>query len=281
MSGVGKQKKISEQINKYISKDKFDYEITYTRAPKHAIELAREASQKGYDMVIAVGGDGSVNEVGSGLLGSDTAMGIIPTGSGNGLARHLKIPQNIPGALKLLNHARPVNIDTVELNGIKFLGIAGIGFDALIAHKFASYGKRGFWSYLKIVMNEFKSFQERKFQLKSDNIEVEKQAFLISIANSSQFGNNACISPEADIQDGLIDVCILKKMPLIKVFQTVVRLFNNTIHQSAFIEIIRCSEITIEGNSSGLVHLDGEPFQIDGPLHFKVIPSSLKVLIPG
>ncbi len=280
ISGVGKQKKIAEVIKKTIDTQLFEYEIAYTKAPRHAVELSKQAVSENYDIVAAVGGDGSVNEVGTALIGSNTALAIIPIGSGNGLARHIGISTNIKKAIVILNAGRIIAIDTISVNQNKYIGIGGVGFDAHIAHEFANYGKRGFKSYLKLIWREFPKYKSKNYDLIIDGQFVSKNAFLICVANSSQFGNNAVIAPDADIQDGFMEVCILKKVPFVFLVPLIFRLFNKTVNRSSFIETIRCQSIIIKNNEGSLVHLDGEPRLLEGELNFQIKPLSLKILVP-
>ncbi len=281
VSGVGKQKKIGELIKKGIDKNAFQYEIVYTKAAGHAKELSRQSAQQGFDIVVAVGGDGSVNEVGAGLIGTNTAMAIIPAGSGNGLARHVGISTIMEKAVQVINTGKIISIDTITVNEKPYLGIAGIGFDAHIAHEFATYGTRGFFSYVKLVFREWPGYKSREYELEIDGNLLKKEAFLICIANASQFGNNAVIAPCANIQDGLMDVCILQKAPYTKLIPLIYRLFNKTVNKSVFLETIRCKSLTIKNNKGGFIHLDGEPKRMGEELHFVMNPLSLKMLVPA
>ncbi len=280
ISGVGRQKTIEKLIDTSLNKNLFTPEIKYTEAPKHAIELSKQAANK-YDVVVAVGGDGSINEVSRGLINTNTALAILPTGSGNGLARYLKIPLNLKKAVQIINNFNIKEIDTVNINEQKFVSIAGIGFDAHISYKFADYGKRGFVSYVKLVINEFRKYKAQKYHLTIDGNQYEKNAFLISFANSSQFGNNANISPKAKIDDGLIDICFLKKFPVVAAPCLGFRLFNKTIDKSKYIEIIQGKEIKITYPQPLIAHIDGEPVEFQNELNIKINPLSLKIIIPG
>src|ERR1051325_8729292 len=206
ISGVGRQKVIEKLIDRYLDKKKYEPSIAYTRARAHAIALASEAAQNDFDVVVAVGGDGSVNETGKGLVGTNTGMAILPTGSGNGLARHLGIPMKLEKAMQVINEGRIMSIDTVKMNNERFFGMAGIGFDAHIGWEFARFGKRGFSSYVKFFLREFPGYRAQKYELTLDGKKIEREALLISFANGSQYGNNAAIAPNADIGDGLMDV---------------------------------------------------------------------------
>lgn len=280
VSGVGRQKRVAELIKQFIDAAIFDYEIAYTKAPGHAIELSLEAAQQNYFLVVAVGGDGSVSEVAKGLINSDTAMGIIPTGSGNGLANHFKIPSHIPSALEVINKGAIIKIDTLKVNGEACVGIAGVGFDAHIAHEFANFGRRGFWSYCRIVIRESLKFTTNNYEINIDGNILQRKAFLVTFANSSQYGNNAIIAPEADIQDGYMDVCILKKISFLNIPFLIYRLFTGTIHRSHSLEIIRGRSASIKNNTNGLAHIDGDPKVLGQNIEVTLNPLSLKILIP-
>ena len=217
VSGVGKQKGIEELIKTNLNHDIFDCEVSYTKAAKHATELAKEATEKNMDFVIAVGGDGTVNEVAKGLIHTNTTMGIIPMGSGNGLALHLNIPVEPIKAIQLINTCHVRKIDTCTANGIPFLNVSGIGFDSHIAHKFANAGTRGISTYLRLIISEWWNYSNRKYTLSYNNETLETEAIMISFANGTQFGNNFLISPNSLDNDGLLDICILKKFPPIKI----------------------------------------------------------------
>ncbi|MCK6649852.1 MAG: YegS/Rv2252/BmrU family lipid kinase, partial [Bacteroidia bacterium] len=206
VSGIGRQKVIEKLIDQLLDRTLFEYEIQYTKAAKHATELAKDAALRNFDIVVAVGGDGSVNETAKGLIGTKTAMAIIPAGSGNGLARHLKIPIDIKKAMEVINMGVISTVDSIRFNDETFVNVAGIGFDAHIGWEFAKFGKRGFSSYLKVIMREFPKYKARKYELEIDGKTIYPEAFLISFANGSQWGNNAYIAPTADISDGIMDI---------------------------------------------------------------------------
>ena len=277
ISGVGKQKVIEKLIDEHLDKNLFDYRIVYTQHPKHAITIAKQAAADKYHIVVAVGGDGSVNETAKALVNTNTVMAIIPTGSGNGLARHLEIPLNLIDAMKLINSGKEKQIDTIELNNETFVNVAGIGFDALIGHEFAKFGKRGFSSYVKIVFRELRRYKAQEYQLIIDNKSIHRKAFLISFANGSQWGNNAHIAPLADVSDGVMDIAILKNFNLISVAAIARRLFGKTLHLSKRLEIIKAKEVKVKQTAS-IAHLDGEPIESGNELYIKVNPLSLKVI---
>lgn len=279
ISGIGRQKVIEKLIDEQLDRSLFDYEIAYTKAAKHAIELSAEAAARNTDIVVAVGGDGSVNETAKGLVGTKTAMAIIPTGSGNGLARHLKIPLDLKKAMQVINTGKEVRIDSIRMNDEVFVNVAGIGFDAHIGWEFARFGKRGFSSYLKVISREFPKYKAQDFELVIDGKIIKKNAYLISFANGSQWGNNAYIAPTADISDGIMDIAILRDFKLLNGLAIGYRLFKKTLHKSSYLEIIKTKEIIVK-QQGVIAHIDGEPIEIGNELKIKVNPLSLKVIVP-
>lgn len=280
ISGTGKKKIIEDLISKHLDKSLFDYRISYTEHVGHAIEISKNASQNNSDIVVAIGGDGSVNEVAKGIIDSKTIMGIIPAGSGNGLARFLKIPLNPVKAIKCINNLNIIKIDSVNINQYLFVSIAGVGFDALMAKKFATKKRRGFLTYFGLVVKEYVKYQPEKYKLSIDKKHYEREALMISFANSNQFGNNFIISPEAKINNGMIDVCILKKIPLMKIVFLFPLFFANKIHKSKYIEIIRAKEIEVVCKKNSVINLDGEPINIGKDFYLKVNPQNLSVIVP-
>lgn len=279
VSGVSKKKNIEKLIGEKTDIKKFHYEFNYTQSPKHATELARNAVSKKFDIVVAIGGDGTVNEIGKGLIGTKTALAFLPIGSGNGLARHLKIPMNLEKAMNVINTGKIIPIDTAQINNEVFIGMAGIGFDAHIGWEFAKCGKRGFRNYIKIFLSEYPKYKAQDFEISIHGKTIFKNALLISFANGSQYGNNAVIAPEADLQDGFLDVCVLKNFPFYSVPHLAWRLFNKRMHESKYLEIFRAKEILIKQNSDR-GHIDGEPVLFGKEMKIKVNPLSLNVLIP-
>jgi len=267
-------------VSAQIDANVFDYEIVTTQYALHATELSKKAVAQNLDIVVAVGGDGTVNEVASSLIGSHTALGIIPAGSGNGLAHHLKIPFNLSESLAMINTGRMLLMDTVSVNDVPFLSIAGIGFDALVADKFAGNSTRGLMSYLNIVSSEYNSYKPLEYEITIDGKMDTYKALFISFANSDQFGYNTSIAPEARVDDGLMDVCIVSKIPLYSIPFVAPMLFVRQIHRTPFVDIIKASEVIVHIDDELIVNIDGEPVTMKGPLKFSLIPHSLKVVIP-
>jgi diacylglycerol kinase family enzyme len=206
-------------------------------------------------------------------------MALIPTGSGNGLARHLKIPLDLKEAMKVINTGNTITIDSIKFNDEIFVNVAGVGFDAHIGWEFARFGKRGFSSYLKVITREYPRYKAKDFELIIDGKTLHKNAYLISFANGSQWGNNAYIAPLADISDGVMDIAILKDFTFLTGLGIGYRLFNKTLHRSRFMEIIKAKEVTVR-QSSTIAHIDGEPIEAGHEIVIKVEPASLKVIVP-
>ncbi|MDB9776008.1 YegS/Rv2252/BmrU family lipid kinase [Vicingaceae bacterium] len=276
-SGVDSKDSIKALIDQHLDKQHFDYQVIYTEGPKHAISLSKHGVHNKLDAIIAVGGDGSVNEVGQALIHSKTALGIIPMGSGNGLARHLKIPMDTADAIKRINRFERKRIDTATINNEPFLGTAGLGFDAHVGWKFAEFGKRGFFSYMQVTANEFFKFTPDQYQVEIDGERIESNAFLVNFANSSQFGNNAWIAPSAEIDNGLISVCVLEKFPAVMAPDMIFKLFSKRLEKSKYYKVHKGKEIKIHHHRD-IAHIDGEPINVEEDLVIKVIPASLDVI---
>ena len=281
ISGIGKQKKIEELLDKHIDKSLIDYTVRYTERIHHGKELAREAVEQGcFDAIVAVGGDGSVNDVVSGIAGSNMTLGIIPCGSGNGLARNLKIPLTPANAIETLNHFKVEEIDTIYLNDRVVASIAGIGFDARVARRMKLAKVRGLQAYAKIVLSDYPTYKEHTFRLNIDGKEIERKAWFISFANSNQFGYNTAIAPLAKLDDGLIDVCIVDRIPLLHLPLSAPLLYLNHFELSQHVEYFKANEVIVYNNDEKWVNIDGEGERVGKELHFRNIRKSLKVLVP-
>lgn len=279
ISGIGKQKKIEKVLKENLNQDLFDYSVAYTEHIHHGTEIARDAAMKGYDVVVAVGGDGSVNDVISGLKDSETALGIIPCGSGNGLARNLKLPLMPALAVRVLNQYNEEHIDTIVLNDSHIIAsIAGVGFDAFIARLMKAAKLRGFSAYLNLIMREYPSYKEKDYHLVIDDRELDRNAWFITFANSNQFGYNAAVAPKAKLDDGLIDISIVDKIPLEHVPITGPLVYANHFELSQHVEMFKAHEVHVSGNIDKWVNIDGEGENIGHELHFVNHPHSLKIL---
>ena len=282
ISGVGRQKTIEKVFEQHLDHSRFDYDIRYTERAGHATDIAREGSTQGYDAVIAVGGDGSINEVSAGLIGTHTTMGIIPCGSGNGMARHLKLPLVPEKAIEVINTYHTETIDTIDVNGHSYASIAGVGFDAYVARRFKFTKTRGFAGYARILFTEYPRYKAKEYRLVIDGKEYTRKALMISVANSSQFGFNAAIAPTASLQDGLLDICIMEKVPYLEIPITAeLLLLSHDLQKSEHVELIQAKEVTILNNDYKWINFDGEALKLDTELHFKIVPQSLNIICHG
>lgn len=280
-SGTGYQPELEGKITTRCGELNMECTIEFTQGRGHATELAKQAVRDGFKMVFAMGGDGTVNEVARGLVHSNVIMGIMPKGSGNGLARHLGIPLKFPAMLELLSSTQHIDMDTILINEHLSVNVSGIGFDGHVAGLFGKNGKRGLAGYGKLVIQEFFKFKEFNITLALDGQSINRDAFIIAMANSSQFGNNAKVSPLASVCDQRIDVCFIKKVPLTQALGFAQKMFNGSINKSSFVEIIQAQEVSLHFPSPMPFHIDGESMESNRDFFIKLQPSSLKMLVPA
>lgn len=279
-SGTSYRPALENKILTHCQKNNIEGLIEFTREAGHATVLAKHAAENKYRMVFAVGGDGTVNEVAKGLLHSAVPLGIIPRGSGNGLARHLQIPFDIDSALCMTKLDKTLSIDTFTINNRLSINVSGIGFDGHIATLFGKNGKRGLFSYIKLVVSHFGKFEEFEYEQVLDGIHSNHRAFIITCANSSQFGNNATIAPHASICDQLLDICHVNKMSLFQGLIFIQKLFRGTIDKSSHIKIRKAKEIELTTSGEIPFHVDGEAAGVASHFIIKVNPTSLLVAVP-
>ena len=275
-----RKQKLEEMIPEYFPAETFQTEIVRINEKDRISDLTQKAVAKGHDIIVAVGGDGTINEIAQVLVDSSAVLGIIPAGSCNGLAHFLKIPFKLEEALNLIKNGEAMCIDTIQLNDRIAVSIAGMGFDARIARQFALDNHRGFFTYFKIAVKEYITFRPRLFQVITNNFIIKERAILLSIANSNQFGYNTFIAPKASITDGLADITIVKKIPYSKILRTVVLLFTHKIDKSLYVNTYKADQFTVIRETGKYVNIDGEPFKMDKEVHVKVKPHSLRILIP-
>jgi YegS/Rv2252/BmrU family lipid kinase len=273
IAGVQKKKNIPQLIKEHLDTSTLSYEIVLTEYAGHGKVLAKEAINT-FDVVVAVGGDGTVNEIASALRHSKTALGIIPMGSGNGLARHLKIPLNTIEAIQFLSTSTTRNIDTCTLNDLPFFCTAGVGFDGYIGDVFSKQTSRGFWTYFKCSVRDFFRYSPKTYSFNNKDV----TAYLITVANANQFGNDVFISPLSNIEDGKFEVCVVKPFSFWAGLFIGLKLFRKKIHTSNYYDFTSQQEVIVENPSNEFVHLDGEPIGQLKKLHFKIFPQSLFVI---
>jgi diacylglycerol kinase family enzyme len=277
ISGGVKKAKVPQMIEEHLDHTLFEYDIAITQYKRHAKAIAAESAREGIDIVCAVGGDGSVHEVGTALIGTNCHLAIIPTGSGNGLARHLKIPLKTPEAIRSINQLHSLRMDTVLANDKAFLGVGGFGFDAFIAKRFDEYHIRGFYGYAQLIYEEYFSYNPPKVKVILPNETIKGKFLLSSIANSSEFGNGFVISPKSMVTDGQLELVLLKQFAWWRTMGILSRFFMKRIEGSRFIRIIPFTKARIILEQP-LAHYDGEPFEVRKEINIEIVPKSLSVL---
>ena len=278
-SGTSSKAAIPGLIENTIDKEKFDYEIVVTQYAGHASEIASRAKDEGKDIVVAVGGDGTVNEVARAIVHSGTALGIIPCGSGNGLARHLLLPMNVKKAIEVLNECEIHALDYGIINGYPFFCTCGMGFDAFVSQKFAEAGKRGPITYVENVLREGLKYQPETYILQDENGTIKYKAFLISCANASQYGNNAYIAPQASMSDGLMDVIIMEPFDVFEAPQISIDMFNKTLDKSSKIKTFKCRKLHIHRSKPGAIHYDGDPAMTGEDIDVELVPNGINIVV--
>lgn len=279
-SGPKSRVDVAARIEQHLDHQKYKYEIVYTERAGHAPELAQEAAESGCEVVVAVGGDGTVNEVARGLLHTETALAILPKGSGNGLARHLKLPLGLEAAIRVLNQGHITTIDTGNINGHPFFTTAGIGFDAYISSVFAGNTKRGLQTYVELVMKEVRNYKHLPVKASINGNTMDTDCFVMAFANAAQYGNNAYIAPMADIQDGLLDVCLVRKIDLVKALHLSYCMLTKQLANADSAEYFKTDYISVQTEEAMMYHADGEFLGESKAFEVKMLPLSLKVLVP-
>lgn len=283
-AGTERNKSIGDQVNNLFPSEIYEVSIKETSYPKHAIEIAQEAVSQKIDIVVAVGGDGSVNEAAQALINQyHTVLGIIPLGSGNGLARSLKIPIDIAGALEIIKNNKVVAIDTGMINGhMLMLSNMGVGFDTAVAKDFASNKKRGLMTYIKLVTQNIIKYKPKDWEVSIDGKTIKTPAFMLNIANANQFGYNFSIDPTGELTDGKFEMVVIKPFPLVLGAEIAIRGFTNTIHNSMYSELYAGKEFFFKNMNQNFFQIDGDFKTLDtDTISVKVLPKSLKVLIPA
>jgi len=264
----------------FIAQHRLDGAVVSTQRPRHATELAAQAVADGCTLVVAIGGDGTMNEVATALVGTPAVFGLIPCGSGNGLGRHLGIHQAGHGAFRTLLEGRPLAIDTGFINGFPFFCAAGTGFEALIASRFSTLTSRGFTGYLKTSASAWRSYQPEHYTIRHAGGSAQVEAFTMAIANSSQYGNNAYIAPRASVHDGLLDLTAVPRVHLFNAVPLLWRLFNGSIDRGTAVTHLQGESFVIERGKPGWIHTDGEPRATTAKLEISLKPHSLRIMVP-
>ena len=283
ISGHHDKSKFPSIVENLIDKNKFEYTISLTKRGGHAAELTKKAIEDEYDIIVAVGGDGTINEVATNMIGARQTFAIVPYGSGNGLARHLHLPLK-PNKIitEVINKGVKSKIDTATMNGVPYISIAGVGFDAIIADYFAKDPNRGLKTYVKLVTEKYFHFKPEKYHLIiDDKEEFDCEPLFISFANSNQFGFNAAVSPHASLNDGLLDVCIFKKPNILQVAYVAERLLTQRIDKTHFVDIHKASIIKVIREKEDYANIDGEAVMMPKDVVVEINPLSLNILLPS
>jgi diacylglycerol kinase (ATP) len=280
-AGNGFHPKVEGKIVSLAARHNVECTFEFTRSRGHATTLAKQGIEKGFKKIAAIGGDGTLNEVAQSLVHSHVQMGMIPKGSGNGLCRHLGIPLNFEKAIETVFTGKSINIDTFLLNDHVSINISGVGFDGHVANLFGKDGKRGLFGYLKLSLSEFLRFHEFDIDLVIDGRPLNTKAFIVAIANSSQYGNNARIAPWASVTDHLLHLTILKKVPIQNSISFFVHFSTNQIYKSRYCRNVTAKSIQLKTRHPVAFHVDGEPCGFDDNFTISIKPKSLKVIIPN
>lgn len=262
-----------------LNHERFDYDIKISEYAGHSKVLVQEAVDSHYDIVAVAGGDGSINEVGTRLIGTDIALAVIPCGSGNGLSRCLNIPLDPIKALELINRGAVCKIDTVEVNNVPFISISGTGYDAQVADDYAKDTHRGFNTYFRYIVKNYFHLGEKEYTILLPDREIHTKAFFISFANSNQMGYDVPISPKASLWDGKVDLCIVRKpnpleLPIVGSY-----FLSKNMDKAPKVDIIQTEEATIIRPEPAVVNIDGESVMFEKDLHIKINPLSLHVIV--
>ena len=278
ISGTGNKDEVPQLISKHLDQERFSHEVRFTEYAGHAAEIARQSAEAGIDIVVAVGGDGTINEVARSLVHTQTALGIIPCGSGNGLARHLRIPIDSRRAIEVINQFNVRELDYGTINKRPFFCTCGMGFDATVSYKFASSIKRGMLSYMENTLKEITRYKPETYIIEDESGQQQLKAFLLTCANASQYGNNAYIAPEASMSDGLMDVTVIRPFTMVEAPQLAYQLFNGTLTNKGHISMFRSKKLHIVREHEGVIHCDGDPFKAGKEITVEIESKQLRAI---
>ena len=278
ISGTKSKSRLTKLIRESLDLQQYAPTVVVTEYAGHATQLAQQFALQDYYAVVAVGGDGTINEVASGLIGSETALGIVPNGSGNGFARHLDISTRMNRAIEMLNSSEPIFVDYGMVNEKPFFSTCGVGFDAVVAEKFSDT-ERGLKGYMQTILKDLFQYKPETYHIEGEGIDITTTAFLVNFANASQWGYEAYIAPKASVQDGWLDIAVVSEFPMVVAAGLALSLFTKTIDEMLHMNALRAKEITLTRENEGIMQIDGTPVMMPAKLHVKIVEDGLKVLV--
>ena len=278
ISGTKSKNRLAKLIRESLDLQQFAPTVVVTEYAGHATQLAQQFALQDYYAVVAVGGDGTINEVASGLIGSHTALGIVPNGSGNGFARHLDISTRMNRAVEMLNNSEPIQVDYGMVNDKPFFSTCGVGFDAVVAANFSDT-ERGLKGYMQTILKDLFQYKPERYHIEGEGIDLTTTAFLVNFANASQWGYDAYIAPKASVQDGWLDIAVVSEFPMVIAAGLALRLFTKTIDEMVHMNMLRAKELTLTREDEGIMQIDGTPVMMPATLHVKIVEEGLKVLV--
>ena len=279
-SGASRKRNLPVLIEKNLDHSQWDAETCLTEYAGHAIQLAKEAAGLGHAMVVACGGDGSVNEISSQLIGAQTVLGVVPSGSGNGFAGHLGIGRDVERAIQLLNHGKVITVDTCRMNGRHFVNLAGIGFDGVVSKRLHDSPVRGLRAYLRYSLEEAWAYRMQQLDIQVDGQKISRRCLLVEVANAPVYGYGFSIVPHATLNDGLLEVLVINAAPKWRYLLESWRFLNHSFHKSNLAECYTCREVVVTPTTPTCYHLDGEGYELTGEARFSIAPNSLRVMVP-
>lgn len=279
ISGTKGKDTVVQTINSFLDKRYFDPKIIYSEYAGHAEQLSRQEAASGCPVIVAVGGDGTVNEVASGLLGTEAALGIIPCGSGNGLARHLQIPMSSRRAVEIINMHAIDELDYGTVCGEPFFCTCGMGFDAYVSSKFTEAKRRGLLTYMEQGLAEWLRYEPETYIVEDGTGSQTYKAFLLACANASEYGNNAYIAPQASMNDGLMDVTIIEPFSAFEAPQLALQLFSKTLRTGSRVRMFQTRQLSVRRQAPGVIHRDGDPVQAGKDIDVRIVHKGIHVVV--
>ncbi|MEZ4883827.1 MAG: diacylglycerol kinase family lipid kinase [Chitinophagales bacterium] len=281
IAGINKKKKIPKLAHQLTDSNKYEVHIAYTQYAGHAKLLAKKAVNDAFDVVVAVGGDGSINEVAQQLIHTEVALGIVPGGSGNGFARKLRIPRNRKKALEVLNEAHTIQCDVGIINNKVFFSNAGVGIEALIVNRFATTKVRGFVPYARWALHSYATYSPQKYTIFCDDMRFESEALFLNFSNSGQYGYQIGVAPEvSDMTDGLLEMIVVKPFPKWRALYLLPMFMMGKASSVSYVDVIQTDKAVIQCEVLTDAQIDGDPAGKATDFEVKVLKGALKVIVP-